>query len=239
MRVFKEWLMTPQRCAVHVPTATAVVADLHLGYNEARCRFGDSVPYGNLETLLSPLAQAFSAHDIRRLVIAGDLFEAAYCETLAGQLLRWLKTVHVELTAVIPGNHDRGLREAASQLPVYAEGYRLGGWQVAHGDGKLPRSKSIHGHFHPCLRLGRIATPCFLVGSRRILLPAYSADARGVNVLGVTAWRRDRCCIPVGDKVLDFGEVATLRRISSLGGGASAPPESSDALSGGRQPPES
>src|SRR5436309_2915696 len=30
MRVNKDWLLTPQRAALHLPTATAVIADLHL-----------------------------------------------------------------------------------------------------------------------------------------------------------------------------------------------------------------
>ena len=36
MRVFTDWELTPDRAAVHLPTRTAVVADLHLGYAEAR-----------------------------------------------------------------------------------------------------------------------------------------------------------------------------------------------------------
>src|SRR5438270_5847367 len=36
MIVHEDWLLTPVRAAVHLPTATAVVADLHLGYELAR-----------------------------------------------------------------------------------------------------------------------------------------------------------------------------------------------------------
>jgi metallophosphoesterase superfamily enzyme len=212
MRAHEDWLLTPQRVAVHLPTATAVVSDLHLGYDAARRRSGEAIPEVCLETLLEPLGRALAIHSVHRLVIAGDLFEAAYDAELAMQLLRWLTGQGVELAAVIPGNHDRGMLEGSGTLPLFAEGYCVGGWQVVHGDGKLPRTPVIHGHFHPCLRLDRIMSPCFLIGPRRILLPAYSTDARGVNVLGVAAWQKLRCCIPVGSGVLDFGVVRYLRR---------------------------
>src|SRR5438067_991701 len=35
-----DWLLTPQRVAVHRPSGSAVVADLHLGYGQARRRGG-------------------------------------------------------------------------------------------------------------------------------------------------------------------------------------------------------
>jgi len=112
----------------------------------------------------------------------------------------------------VPGNHDRGIAQA-SPLPVCPEGVTVGGWHVVHGDGALPRGPVVHGHFHPCLRLGsRVAAPCYLVGVGRIVLPAFSQDARGVNVLGASRWREDRCCVPVGDAVLDFGPVRDVRR---------------------------
>ncbi len=211
MLVHQDWLLTPKRAAIHLPTATAVIADLHLGYNDARCRSGEAVPVSDLEELLAPLGRSLAANHARRLVIAGDLFELTYCDTIAGQLLEWLKRRQIELAAVIPGNHDRGIQKSGVCLPVFAEGFRIGGWHVAHGDGKLPRSSVVYGHFHPCFRHGSIKSACYLIGPRRILLPAYSADARGVNVLRVAAWQCFRCCIPVGSAVLDFGDVGKLR----------------------------
>ena len=56
--------------------------------------------------------------------------------------------------------------------------------------------------------------PCYVIGPERMILPAFSADARGVNVLGADDWKKHRCCIPVGDAVLDFGELRRIRRAS-------------------------
>jgi len=77
---------------------------------------------GDLETLLLPLGRAFSAHGVQHSLIACDMFEAAYCETLAGKLLGWSESVHVKLAGVIPGNHDRGILQHARQLPLFVKG---------------------------------------------------------------------------------------------------------------------
>ncbi len=44
MHVEEDWLLTPCRMAIHLPTATGLLADLHLGYERARCRSGEAIP---------------------------------------------------------------------------------------------------------------------------------------------------------------------------------------------------
>jgi len=111
----------------------------------------------------------------------------------------------------VPGNHDRGLRRTEPTLPLYPNGLRLGDWLVIHGDGPLPAGRSVLGHFHPCLRWSnRIAAPCYLIGEKRIVLPAFSLDAAGINVLGLCRWHGYRCAVIAGDVVLDFGEASRL-----------------------------
>src|SRR5437764_7726423 len=109
-----EWLLTTARAAVHRPTATAVLSDLHLGYAEARRRGGDAVPAVDLDRVLAPLAAVLAPLRVRRLVIAGDLFEAGFHEELSARLLGWLETKEIQLLAVLPGNHDRGLKAGRS-----------------------------------------------------------------------------------------------------------------------------
>jgi putative SbcD/Mre11-related phosphoesterase len=235
MRVLDDWLLTPERTALHLPSATAVVADLHLGYDQARRRQGEAVPEGALAAHLAPLAAALGRHGVRRLVVAGDLLEDGRCAGTAAEFRHWLEGTGVELVAVVPGNHDRrapaccpptgsppGQQAGGGDLaglPVRAEGVGLGGWRVVHGDGPLPHGPLVHGHEHPWVRwrdrrrvgLPPLSAPCYLVGERRLVLPAFSPDAAGVNVLGVRRWRTYRCCVIAGDRVLDFGDVARLR----------------------------
>jgi putative SbcD/Mre11-related phosphoesterase len=206
MRVHTDWLLTPERAALHLPTATAVIADLHLGYDQVRCWAGEALPAFGLDDTLAALKALVVRHEVRHLLIAGDMFEDGRRPDTAAELLDWLGQNQIELLGVVPGNHDRGLDQAGVSWPLYPEGVRLGGWHIVHGDGRLPRGRVIHGHVHPCLRWGkRHAVPCFLVGARRLILPAFSADAVGVNVAHDPRYRFYRCCLPAGDRVLDFG----------------------------------
>jgi uncharacterized protein len=211
MRVHGDWLLTPQRAALHVPTATAVLADLHLGYDQARRRGGEAVPDFSVAEALAPLRTLAGRHRVRGLVIAGDLFEAGWHDDLVSQLVAWLGKAGLELTGFVPGNHDRGVQVEGGPLPVRPDGVRLGDWLVVHGDGDLPSGRCVLGHFHPWLRWGAVTAPCYLVGADRLVVPAFSRDALGADVLGQPRWAASRCCAIADDEVLDLGELATLR----------------------------
>jgi metallophosphoesterase superfamily enzyme len=89
----------------------------------------------------------------------------------------------------------------------------LGGWRVVHGDGMLPAGRVVHGHEHPRAQWrGGVGGPCYLVGAGRLVLPACSQDAAGVNVIGVRRWRDFRTCVIAGDRILDFGPLARLKK---------------------------
>ena len=213
MRV-DDWLLTPARAAIHTPTMTAVVADLHLGYDRIRRRGGDAVPVRRVADELNSLRLELSRQHVSRLVIAGDLFEDGRYQRdeVLRELLAWLEASGIELIAVVPGNHDRlgaCVEVDGWTMPLFPEGFDLGGWHVVHGDGVLPTGRVVQGHEHPWLRWRRgVEGPCYLVGMDRLILPAMSADPAGVNVWGDVRWRGYRACAIAGGQVLDFGDVA-------------------------------
>jgi metallophosphoesterase superfamily enzyme len=237
MRVLNDWLLTAARVAVHLPSRTAVVADLHLGYAEARRRSGEAIPEDTVPEQLAELDRVLRQHEARRLVIAGDLLEHPSCRAALSAFQDWLSCSEVELAAIVPGNHDLGLSECALSLDshrLFPDGFELNGWRVVHGDGAVPEGLVVHGHEHPCLRWappsrvirprvfggrtapGAIEAACYLVGPQRLVLPAYSREAAGVNVLSMRRWRAYCCCVLAGDHVLDLGEVSGLgRRLSA------------------------
>ena len=210
MRVHTDWLLTPERAAVHLPTATAVVADLHLGYDLARHRLGDAVPSTGLDDTTAALSPLLRSRFVRRLLIAGDAVENQSGAELFALLMKWLASAGLEWIGLVPGNHDRSLGEIDS-LSCVPDGLTLGSWQICHGDRRPQGGLQMMGHFHPCLRLrGRMSAPCYLVGRSRIIIPAFSQDAAGVNVLGRAFSRGCRCFAIVQDRVLDFGNVSRL-----------------------------
>jgi putative SbcD/Mre11-related phosphoesterase len=179
MLVNKEWLLTPERAIVHRATATAIVADMHLGYCEARQGAGEAVPTVALHESLSIFELLKSRHKVLRVVVAGDLIENQAGLEAASCFHRCLRRMQIDLT-VVPGNHDRGLEKAS--VPVQ-ERFTIGGWHVIHGSGPLPRGRVIVGHYHPALRVDGRLVPCFLIGRRRMILPAFSQDATGGRVI--------------------------------------------------------
>lgn len=209
MRVLDDWLLTPAKTAVHLPTGTAVLADLHLGYSLVRRGRGDAIPDVDVASLLVPLLRVHSLAKFTQVVVAGDLFEAAERETLVDQLVAWFSLHDLELSAVVPGNHDGSLaRLALAGVPIHSEGFQLGRWRIVHGDQTPTPPMIVQGHEHPCLRWqGGINAPCYLIGADHLILPAFSPDAAGVDVVRDCRWGNHRCVAVAGEQLLDFGIV--------------------------------
>jgi metallophosphoesterase superfamily enzyme len=214
MIVLHDWLLTPERVAVHQPSRTAVVADLHLGYDRARRRGGDAVPGVPVAAQMAGVLAALRRHAVPRLAVAGDLLEDDRCRDVLDEFRAWLAGSGITLAGVVPGNHDGcALRANTEDLPVFPEGLALGGWRVVHGDGVVPEGRVVQGHEHPRAewRAG-VGGPCYLVGAARLVLPACSPDAAGVNVIGARRWRAFRCYVIAGDQILDFGPLAGMKK---------------------------
>jgi uncharacterized protein len=217
VQVCTDWILTPHRAAIHAPTSTAVVADLHLGYGVVRQDGGDAVPTRGIEDTIADLVRLFADFRPARLVIAGDLLEKSRVPGYASDFLIWLASKGVELAGLVPGNHDRGSLRKLLGDRYYPDGFSIGDWRVVHGHGRLPAGQLIYGHHHPSLGFGReVKAPCYVVGGRSIILPAHSRNASGVNVLACRAWQRCRCYAIASNRVLDFGIVSDLgRRLDS------------------------
>ncbi len=212
MRVLDDWLLTSARAAIYLPTGTAVIADVHLGYGEARHRNGDAVPGRSVASILAPLLRIVAVHNVRGLVVAGDLFESGPIASKVTELLAWCAAAGIKSLGVVPGNHDRGLAEKAPELPICPNGVTLGDWCVVHGDQELPKAAVVQGHEHPVARWHGLASgPCYLVSERRLILPAFSPDAAGVNVIQGKRWDTFRCCVIAGERILDFGRLGELQ----------------------------
>jgi putative SbcD/Mre11-related phosphoesterase len=221
---FEPWQLTPEGAAIHVGERTALIADVHLGYEWARGDAGDCVPAHSLAETLARLERLLARAKIARLIVAGDLVEshracpqtAAECRRLA----HWLSERGVSLT-ILQGNHDRslsssGMCDALGGAPL-PETCSVAGWTIGHGHRRLGADRTISGHLHPVARLGGLTAGCFLAGPGRIILPAFSSNAAGWNVLNGRVSREwidlpVRCIVCAGNELLDFGLLRDLRR---------------------------
>jgi uncharacterized protein len=207
-----DWLLTPYRAVVHRPTATGVVADLHLGYAATRQASGEAVPELGEGIVRQRVSRLITTYGLKRLVIAGDMVERGKTSVLAAK--RFVaevrrKGVHVLLVA---GNHDRDLPEIPG-LELQGGAFAVDGWSVIHQMERNDGRPCIMGHLHPVVRSAAFAgqVPCYLLSEKRLLLPAQSEDAVGGNVLTWRQWLQSECHAIVNDEVLSLGKVVELK----------------------------
>src|SRR3954467_9134492 len=88
------WRLAPEGGAIHPGERTAVIADVHLGYEWARGAGGDHLPAHTRAESRAKLTRLLGRAAIDRLVVAGDLVESRRpCPRTAEEvalLARWL-----------------------------------------------------------------------------------------------------------------------------------------------------
>jgi uncharacterized protein len=222
--IFDGWQLTPEGAAVHRAERTAVIADVHLGYEWARGAAGDCVPAHSLAETLARLDGVLGVALVSRLIVAGDLVESSRpCARTAADVRRlraWLAGRGVTLLA-LEGNHDRSLLGGSGEgagEPLSMRGTcSVGGWTIGHGHRPIAGPRTISGHHHPIFRFEGTIASCFLIGPRQIVLPAFSQNAAGHDVASMPVpdvWRRAnlRCIVSTGCDLLDFGPLRGLGR---------------------------
>ena len=196
---FEDWRLTPEGAAIHPGEQTAVVADVHLGYEWARGAAGDCVIAHSLDETLARLALVLAHLPVTRLIVAGDLVESPRpCRRTRDDVRRlreWLAERGVSLL-VLEGNHDRSLSRAPGVIHrSQARCLRHAWWQAgrsATATVPIRGERTVSGHHHPVLRVERIVAPCFLVGpsedcfagvlvQRRRLRRCHSGRAPGLE----------------------------------------------------------
>ena len=181
-----------------------VVADLHLGYEEALSQQGIYVPPIQLSSIKQVLSDMLRQTDASRLILLGDVkheFGSAlrqeWKEVL--ELFSWLKERGLRVD-VVRGNHDNFLIPILKRLeiPLHDPFLKEGKYFFVHGHKPLPVEaygedvKYIFmGHEHPAVifrdELGiKIKFKCFLEGKidgkTLFVLPALSPLMAGTEV---------------------------------------------------------
>lgn len=174
-------------------SATAFIADLHLGYSWAQRRRGELGPLVDERTREKLLALREELHP-RRIVFLGDLVHAPRpCDPERA----WVECLLQDLSGsadliAVRGNHDRAFAEEFGHLPITTVPlWHEDSILAIHGD-RLPATSPdgatlLLGHLHPALPVhdasgaGR-KLPVFLASPSCIVLPAFSPFAGGYNI---------------------------------------------------------
>lgn len=184
------WLLAEK--AVYWPEERALlIADAHFGKAAAYRRMGQPVPAGTTQQNLAVLDRLISRHDCRQLIFLGDFLHSPESQTPAtlDPLEAW-RLSHNDLTmTLIRGNHDKraGDPPAALRINTVAEPLLLGPFALQHEPHRHPTHHVLAGHLHPVYRLNAKARqslrlPCFCLGDRVSLLPAFGAFTGGMSI---------------------------------------------------------
>jgi putative SbcD/Mre11-related phosphoesterase len=204
------WWLTAALGLIHRGKRTAVIADVHLGYEWARGATGDVIPTHTLSEMFTRLEAILALTPIERLIVAGDLVESHRCRqtrTDVEKLRRRLASQGVRLD-LIGGNHD-GENLGAPWTEV-------GDWTIGHGHHAFPGRCRIIGHLHPVLKLAGVTAPCFVVRASTIILPAFSSNAAGIDArrLAPPGWlptEPARYVAALDGELFDFGALQSSR----------------------------
>jgi putative SbcD/Mre11-related phosphoesterase len=218
-----------------------VLADLHIGYEEALVKQGVLIPKHHFKDLVKRVEGIFDAlkklkREVKVVVINGDLKHEF--GTISDE--EWRNTLKMidylsrkcERIVLVRGNHDTILGPIADKRKVLLVNEFLDGDKmIVHGDKEVdvpaPVKTVIIGHDHPAIgldmELRHEVYKCFLVGKWKrknlIVLPSLNPVTEGTDVL------QEKLLSPflhkdlggfdvfiVADKVYEFGKVKKLKR---------------------------
>lgn len=193
--------------ALHWPAArTLFVADVHLGKAAAFRSGGVPVPRGATAADLDRLSTLIETTHASTLVVLGDFLHAASgrVPALEAAFLAW-RRLHAKISLLlVRGNHDAhaGDPPRAWGIDVVCEPHPLAPFLACHRPHSPATGYALCGHIHPGIWVSGRAResarlPCFLLGSRRALLPAFGrftglatvAPAPGETIVAIAGQR--------------------------------------------------
>jgi len=189
-------LLLPGRAALVPAARTLLVADLHLGKAATFRRAGIPVPEGSAQRDLERLEQLVRGHDVRRLLVLGDLFHAkGGCTPQVFAEFAALRTRIADTAVVlILGNHDRAIGRLPASLGIDACLPSLDEppFHFVHEPAIDVTASNrdlftVAGHLHPTVSIrspsgDRLADRCFVAEPSVLVLPAFGSFTGGHRV---------------------------------------------------------
>ena len=161
---------------------TLFVADVHLGKAAAFRAGGVPLPRGATAADLARLARLCAKTQARRLVVLGDFLHArsGRVPALDAAFLQW-RAAHGDVDLVlVRGNHDANAGDPPADWRVTCVGepHPLPPFLACHAPARPSSGYALCGHVHPGIRVSGAGDesarlPCFVLGRRRAILPAF------------------------------------------------------------------
>ena len=184
------WLLAEK--AVYWPARRCLlIADAHFGKASAYRSLGQPVPQGTTTANLERLDRLLSAHASEHVIFLGDFLHGpgSHASGTLSALRAWRERRAGLRMTLIRGNHDKRAGDPPRDLniEVVAEPLLMGPFALQHEPDAHTSHHVLAGHVHPVYRLrgkGRqsLRLPCFQIGTRLSLLPAFGAFTGGYAV---------------------------------------------------------
>lgn len=161
---------------------TLFIADIHLGKAATFRAHGVPMPRGVTATDLARLSRLIDRSEAQRVVVLGDLLHARAGRVPAlDDAVRTWRARHRETRIVlVRGNHDAhaGDPPPGWNIDCVADPFAYPPFLACHEPVEPPTGYALCGHVHPGVRLtGRgeesARLPCFVLGARHAILPAF------------------------------------------------------------------
>lgn len=184
------WLLAEK--ALYWPARQCLlIADAHFGKASAYRSLGQPVPQGTTSENLQRLDRLLSALPCEQVIFLGDFLHGpgSHASGTLSALRAWRACNRDLSLTLIRGNHDKraGDPPADLRIEVVPEPLLMGPFALQHEPDAHASHHVLAGHVHPMYRLrgkGRqsLRLPCFQIGSRISLLPAFGAFTGGFAV---------------------------------------------------------
>ncbi|MGY2138614.1 ligase-associated DNA damage response endonuclease PdeM [Pseudomonas reactans] len=181
------WLLA-DKAAYWPARQCLMIADAHFGKASAYRSLGQPVPQGTTTENLQRLDRLLSALPCAQVIFLGDFLHGpgSHASGTLGALRSW-RALNPDLSmTLIRGNHDKRAGDPPEDLriDVVTEPLLMGPFALQHEPDAHPSHHVLAGHVHPVYRLrgkGRqsLRLPCFVIGDRVSLLPAFGAFTGG------------------------------------------------------------
>lgn len=184
------WLLAEK--AVYWPARQCLlVADAHFGKASAYRSLGQPVPQGTTTANLQRLDNLLAALPCSQLIFLGDFLHGpgSHASGTLSAIRAWRARNPTLVMTLIRGNHDKRAGDPPTDLriEVVPEPLLMGPFALQHEPASHPTHHVLAGHVHPVYRLRgkgrqRLRLPCFQIGRRVSLLPAFGAFTGGYAV---------------------------------------------------------
>ena len=161
---------------------TLFVADVHLGKAAAFRASGVPLPRGSTASDLARLTRVIDATAATRVVVLGDLLHAraGRVSALGDAFVAWRENHRTLDILLVRGNHDAHAGDPPDDWKIRCvdEPWALPPFLACHRLESPPAGYALCGHVHPGVRLygageQSARLPCFVLGVRRAILPAF------------------------------------------------------------------